>query len=200
MSMFNCPLCGKQNSIEKYYPETFDDGVNIFHNSGLGYRKGFEKIEGYNFEEFPELREKLGMRIQRIYRFLDVINETGLITKLEQQVEESNNARVQVEDEFEELDLDYLFIKIENQLGIKYSNIHSAVDELIHSNVNLQVSIGNAVSTNQDLIANNQRLELEKKKLESNIENLKKDNNNALSIIQQLDNSYKILETKNNQF
>jgi hypothetical protein len=46
MTLFLCPVYGKQCSIQYYHPESFDDDVEVFHNVGLGRGKGFKKISG----------------------------------------------------------------------------------------------------------------------------------------------------------
>jgi len=95
MSMFNCPVCGKQNSIRFYHPETFDNDVTIFHKVGKGRGKGFEKILGFSLVEFPELRETLGNRVLRVSAFLNPQPEaTTEIAELKLQLEIAEMKRI----------------------------------------------------------------------------------------------------------
>ena len=93
MSMFLCPLCGKQNSIKNYHPENFDDDVEIFHNAGLGYRKGFKKILGFDLKAFPELNKQLQNRTITISGFLGLQKKTtDEIRRLENELKEERKS------------------------------------------------------------------------------------------------------------
>ena len=164
--MFLCPLCGKQNSIRYYHPETFDDDVEIFHNASHGRGRPFEKILGFSIEEFPELHEKLGIRAQRVSEFLSPQPMTDVrINELEKQIEEENKKRTIAEDQLEELDIEFLLYKVEGSLGAKNSDVHAAVDDLINRNRNLSESNRNMNSITQGHEALRLRLEQEKRNL-----------------------------------
>jgi hypothetical protein len=65
---FRYPLCGKQVTVKHYYPETYDDKVEIIYNRGFGGRMRFESIGSYSIDEFLDLRIQMGNLIQRIAR------------------------------------------------------------------------------------------------------------------------------------
>ena len=197
MSMFLCPLCGKQNSIKLYHPETFEDDVEIFHNVGLGYRKGFEKILGFSLDEFPELREKLGNRSKRVSAFLNPQQVDKAIAELEQQLIQENTKRIEAEEQLEELDLEILIQKLGRLLGRRPTDIHMAVDEVIVRNNRLSQSNQTFVSVNQNLEATRQRLEQEKMILGSEKNRFQSENISLRDNIQKWAEAYQQLETKN---
>ena len=175
--MFLCPLCGKQNSIKYYHPETFDDDVEIFHNASHGRGKPFEKILGFSLEEFPELNEKLGNRAQRVSEFLNPQPMTDTsINELKKQLEEEIKKRIIAEEHLEELDLEFLLNKVEGSLGWKYTDVHTAVDELITTNRSLTSSNRFIESMKQTLESSCIKLELEKRDIESDNNRLKNEN------------------------
>jgi hypothetical protein len=197
MSMFLCPLCGKQNSIGKFHPETFDDDVEIFHNASLGYRKGFEKIMGFDLSDFPELREILGNRIIRIAEFLELPQETdSRIKELEQKLETEKAMRIKAEEELEEQDLDLLLHKVNSTLGQEYTWLHSAVDELILRAVSINKS-------NQKLISENKNIQYrfnERVKAHTHLvyerDRLNNENNDLRAYNNQWSKAYRDLETQ----
>lgn len=197
MSMFLCPLCGKQNSIKLYHPETFEDDVEIFHNVGLGYRKGFEKILGFSLDEFPELREKLGNRSKRVSAFLNPQQVDKAIAELEQQLIQEKTKRIEAEEQLEELDLEILIQKLGRLLGRRPTDLHLAVDEVIVRNNRLSQSNQTFVSVNQNLEATRQRLEQEKMILGSEKNRFQSENISLRDNIQKWAEAYQQLETKN---
>ena len=197
MSMFLCPLCGKQNSIKNYHSETFDDDVEIFHNASLGYRKGFEKILGFDLDEFPELRAKILNRIDRIAEFLEHA-PFNKIEELEQQYIEERNRRISAEEEIVELDLDYLLIKLNRALGERFFGLHSAVDELISREESINRSNQNLRLENQNLQSRYTQLAQANQNLVDANQRFQKENKDLRETIQQWSTAYKNLETQNN--
>jgi len=190
-------VCGKQNSIRFYHPETFDNDVTIFHKVGRGRGKGFEKILGFSLEEFPELRETLGNRVLRVSAFLNPQPEaTTEIVELKLQLEIAEMKRMKAEDELEELDLELLLHKIGSQLGTGHSDIHAAIDELIARNRNLGNANRNMNTVHQNLEVSRLRLDQEKKNLESENTRLEKENNELVKITHDWAESQKKLETQ----
>ncbi len=197
MSMFLCPLCGKQNSIKLYHPETFEDDVEIFHNVGLGYRKGFEKILGFSLDEFPELREKLGNRSKRVSAFLNPQQVDTAIAELEQQLIQEKTKRIEAEEQLEELDLEILIQKLGRPFGRSPSDLHLAVDNIVAWNKMLSESNQTFVSVNQNLEATRQGLEQEKMVLGSEKNRFQSENISLRDNIQKWAEAYQQLETKN---
>ncbi len=197
--MFLCPLCGKQVSIRYFQPEIFDDEVEIFHNASLGYRKGFEKILGFDLAEFPELREKLENRIHHISEFLELPETQDKIHELEKKYENEKRKRITAEDELEEQDIELLLKKINQILDGDYTSVHSAADELISRAQSINSSNKNLRSINQGLQSKCTRLEQANKNLSSEINQLKNENKNLGDTIKQWDRAYRDLETQKNQ-
>ena len=48
MSLFICPICGKQNSIRLYDPTEFDLDITAIQKVGLGRGKGFKVIDTFS--------------------------------------------------------------------------------------------------------------------------------------------------------
>jgi len=194
--MFLCPSCGKQNSIRKYHPETFDDEVEVFHNHSLGRGKGFEKILGFSLDEFPELREKLGNRAKRVSAFLNPQQAPdSRIEALEQQVIHERTKRIEAEEHLEELDLEILLQKLGRHFGKRFSDLHRAVDDIIARNNMLRESNQNFVSVNQNLEVTKQRFEQEKIYLESEKNRFQSENISLRNTNQKWASAYQQLET-----
>jgi len=72
MSLWICPLCGKQNSIKHYDPTDFDNDILIILKRGLGKGKGFEETERYSLLDGsdPELLELISDRVAVLYDLL----------------------------------------------------------------------------------------------------------------------------------
>lgn len=72
MSLWICPLCGKQNSIKHYDPTDFEDDILIIRKRGLGHGKGFEVIEEYSLldGDEPDLLDLISDRVAVIYDML----------------------------------------------------------------------------------------------------------------------------------
>jgi flagellar biosynthesis GTPase FlhF len=197
MSMFLCPLCGKQSSIKLYHPETFEDDVEIFHNVGLGYRKGFEKILGFSLEEFPELRDQLGNRARRVSEFLSPLPMTDAkIVELEKQLDEEKKKRIEADEQYEELDLGFLLNKLGESLGWIYSDVHAAVDDLIAKNKSLSQSNQSLSLVNQNHESKRLKIEQEKRNIESEKNRLKDENNQLRENSQKWAEAYRNLEVR----
>ncbi len=72
MSIWKCPLCGKQNSIRYYDPTDYVDDIRIIVKRSLGYARGFEEDEEYSLLDGsdPDLLELISDRIAIIYDML----------------------------------------------------------------------------------------------------------------------------------
>jgi len=72
MSLWICPICGKQNSILHYDPTDFDDDILIIRKRGLGKGKGFEEVERYSLLDGsdPELLDLISDRVAIVYDLL----------------------------------------------------------------------------------------------------------------------------------
>jgi len=72
MSLWICPLCGKQTSILHYDPTNFVDDIMIILLRGLGKGRGFEEVERYSLLDGsdPELLDLIRDRIAVLYDLL----------------------------------------------------------------------------------------------------------------------------------
>ena len=72
LSLFICPICGKQNSINHYDPSNFEDDIMIILKRGLGRGKGFEIVERYSLLDGsdPELLDLISDRVAVLYDML----------------------------------------------------------------------------------------------------------------------------------
>lgn len=72
MSLWICPLCGKQVSIKHYDPTDFVNDILIIQLRGLGRGKGFEEVEEYSLLDGsdPELLDLISDRVAVIYDLL----------------------------------------------------------------------------------------------------------------------------------
>ncbi len=72
LSLWICPLCGKQCSINLYDPSNFEDDILIILLRGLGKGKGFEEVERYSLLKGsdPELLDLISDRVAVIYDLL----------------------------------------------------------------------------------------------------------------------------------
>ena len=72
MSIWKCPLCGKQNSIRYYDPTDYVDDIRIIVKRSLGYARGFEEDEEYSLLDGsdPYLLELISDRIAVLYDLL----------------------------------------------------------------------------------------------------------------------------------
>ena len=72
MSLWKCPLCGKQNSMRKYEPYNFEDDITVILMRGLGKGKGFEVVDEYSLLDGsdPELLDLISDRVEVVYDFL----------------------------------------------------------------------------------------------------------------------------------
>ena len=72
MSLWICPLCGKQCSINLYDPSNFEDDILIILLRGLGKGKGFEVVKRYSLLKGsdPELLDLIRDRVAVIYDLL----------------------------------------------------------------------------------------------------------------------------------
>jgi len=72
MSLWICPLCGKQNSILHYDPTNFVDDIMIILLRGLGKGRGFEEVKRYSLIDGsdPELLDLISDRVAVLYDML----------------------------------------------------------------------------------------------------------------------------------
>jgi len=72
MSLWICPLCGKQVSIRHYDPTDFVDDILIILKRGLGKGKGFEEVDRYSLLDGsdPELLDLISDRVAVLYDML----------------------------------------------------------------------------------------------------------------------------------
>ena len=72
MSLWICPVCGKQNSIMHYDPTDFDDDIRIILKRGLGRGMGFDVVDEYSLLDGsdPELLALISDRVSIIYNML----------------------------------------------------------------------------------------------------------------------------------
>ena len=95
MSMWKCPLCGKQNSIRFYDPTDYADDIIIILMRGLGKGKGFETVEEYSLLDGsdPDLLELISDRIAVIYDLLyeDVEDDEAEVDLEDDEAEEYIN-------------------------------------------------------------------------------------------------------------
>ena len=72
LSLWKCPLCGKQNSIRHYDPTYFAEDIIIILKRGLGYGRGWEKVDEYSLLDGsdPELLDLISDRVAVIYDML----------------------------------------------------------------------------------------------------------------------------------
>ncbi len=74
MSLWICPICGKQNSIRHYDPTHFLIDILIILKRSLGYARGWEEVERYSLLDGsdPALLDLIRDRVAVIY---DLLNE-----------------------------------------------------------------------------------------------------------------------------
>ena len=72
MSLWICPLCGKQVSIRYYDPSGFADDIVIIQLRGLGRGRGFEVVSEYSLfeDEDTELLDIISDRVAVLYNLL----------------------------------------------------------------------------------------------------------------------------------
>lgn len=72
MSLWICPLCGKQCSILHYDPTNFVEDILIILKRGLGKGRGFEEVERYSLLDGsdPELLDLISDRVAVLYDLL----------------------------------------------------------------------------------------------------------------------------------
>ena len=72
MSLWICPICGKQNSIRHFDPTNFVDDIMIILLRGLGKGRGFEEVDRYSLLDGsdPDLLELISDRIAVLYNLL----------------------------------------------------------------------------------------------------------------------------------
>jgi len=76
MSEWQCPLCGKHNSIRYYDPTDFVNDILIIKKRSLGHGKGFDITDRYSLLDGsdPDLLELISDRVAVIY---DMLYETA---------------------------------------------------------------------------------------------------------------------------
>ena len=72
MSEWQCPLCGKHNSIRYYDPTDFVNDILIIKKRSLGHGKGFDITDRYSLLDGsdPELLDLISDRVLIIYDML----------------------------------------------------------------------------------------------------------------------------------
>ncbi len=72
LSLFVCPICGKQCSIRYYDPTDFVNDILMIRKRGLGRGRSFEEVERYSLLEGsdPELLDLISERVAVIYNML----------------------------------------------------------------------------------------------------------------------------------
>jgi hypothetical protein len=72
MSLWICPLCGKQVSIKYYDPSDFDDDIMIIQLRGLGRGRGFEVVSEHSLfeDKDTELLDLISDRVAILYNLL----------------------------------------------------------------------------------------------------------------------------------
>jgi len=113
MSLWICPICGKQNSILHYDPTNFVDDIMIILLRGLGKGRGFEEVERYSLLDGsdPDLLDLISDRIAVLYNLLyeDVEDDEAEVdleeeddeplTELDKELRISEMAEAEEEDE-----------------------------------------------------------------------------------------------------
>jgi len=72
LSLFVCPLCGKQNSTRYYDPTDFVNDILMIRKRGLGKGGGFEETDRYSLLDGsdPDLLNLISDRVAVIYDLL----------------------------------------------------------------------------------------------------------------------------------
>ena len=72
MSLWICPLCGKQVSIRYYDPSDFNDDIMIIQLRGLGRGRGFEVVSEHSLfeDKDTELLDLISDRVAILYNLL----------------------------------------------------------------------------------------------------------------------------------
>ncbi len=83
MSLWICPICGKQVSIRHYDPTDFEDDISIILKRGLGRGMGFEVVDRYSLLDGsdPDLLNLISDRIAIIYDLLYEDEENNINNK-----------------------------------------------------------------------------------------------------------------------
>ena len=83
MSLWICPICGKQVSIRHYDPTDFEDDISIILKRGLGQGMGFEVVDRYSLLDGsdPDLLNLISDRIAIIYDLLYEDEENNINNK-----------------------------------------------------------------------------------------------------------------------
>ncbi len=73
MSLFICPVCGKQNSVRYYDPTNFVEDIPLINKRGLGKGGGFEETERFSLLDGsdPYLLELISDRVAVVYEMLN---------------------------------------------------------------------------------------------------------------------------------
>ncbi len=102
MSLWICPLCGKQNSIRHYDPTNFVKDILIILKRGLGKGKGFEEVDRYSLLDGsdPELLDLISDRVAVLY---DMLYEKVEDDKDDDKLIDDINAVLDVYDVFDNL-------------------------------------------------------------------------------------------------
>lgn len=94
ISLFMCPICGKQNSIRHYDPTDFENDILIIVLRGLGKGRGFEEVERYSLLDGsdPALLDLISDRVAVIYDMLyEDVDDEEVEVDLEDEEEEDES-------------------------------------------------------------------------------------------------------------
>lgn len=89
LSLWKCPLCGKQNSLRSYNPSDYKDDITVIVKRGLGRGKGFEVVAEYSMldGDHPELLDVISDRVAVLY---DLFYEDEEDDKAEELIDKIN--------------------------------------------------------------------------------------------------------------
>lgn len=90
MSLWICPLCGKQNSLRYYDPSDFEDDITVIVLRGLGKGMGFDVVEEYGMLE-GDHPDVLGLISDRVAILYDLLYEDKEDDKADELVDEINS-------------------------------------------------------------------------------------------------------------
>ena len=115
MSLWICPICGKQNSIRHYDPTNFVKDILIILKRGLGKGKSFEEVDRYSLLDGsdPELLDLISDRVAVIYDLLheerseereDLIDDINAVLDIDEGFDNLIDAAEALLDQFIESD------------------------------------------------------------------------------------------------
>jgi len=81
LSHITCPVCGKSSFLRNFDPEKMNNDIYVYSVKGLGRGKGFETTTSDSILHSPEYRQVRGQLAARMITVLDLLAETGTISK-----------------------------------------------------------------------------------------------------------------------